>query len=67
MNRMSVMSAAFPTPPCAELHLHLEGTLEVPTVLQLAERHGLAVPDEAALRRRYDFTDLASFLALYYE
>lgn len=67
MNRMSVMSAALPTPPCAELHLHLEGTLEVPTVLQLAERHGLAVPDEAALRQRYDFTDLASFLTLYYE
>lgn len=58
-----------PTPPCAELHLHVEGTLEVPMVLELAERNGvtLPAPDEAALRRRYEFTDLASFLALYYE
>lgn len=68
MASMSALSAASrPTPPCAELHLHLEGTLEVPTVLQLAERHGMPVPEEAALRSRYDFTDLASFLALYYE
>lgn len=38
-------------------------------VLDLAERHGirLPAPDEQALRRRYEFTDLASFLALYYE
>lgn len=57
------------TPPCAELHLHLEGTLEVPMVLGLAERNGvrLPVPDEEKLRARYEFADLASFLALYYE
>lgn len=38
-------------------------------VLELAERNGiaLATPDEAALRRRYEFTDLQSFLNLYYE
>lgn len=38
-------------------------------VLELADRNGVALPtsDEAALRRRYDFTDLSSFLALYYE
>lgn len=38
-------------------------------VLELAEKHGirLTAPDEAALRRRYEFTDLSSFLALYYE
>ncbi|MGM0385677.1 MAG: adenosine deaminase [Actinomycetota bacterium] len=68
LSALSALSAAArPTPPCAELHLHLEGTLEVPIVLQLAEKHGLAVQDEAALRRRYEFTDLSSFLALYYE
>ncbi|NLI17330.1 MAG: adenosine deaminase [Actinomycetales bacterium] len=57
------------TPPCAELHLHIEGTLEVPMVLELAERNGIALPtpDAAALRRRYEFTDLQSFLDLYYE
>ena len=38
-------------------------------VLELADRNGvvLPAPDEAALRRRYEFTDLSSFLALYYE
>lgn len=57
------------TPPCAELHLHIEGTLEVPMVLELADRHGISLPtpDEAGLRRRYAFTDLQSFLNLYYE
>jgi len=66
---MSPIPATSPTPPCAELHLHLEGTLEVPMVLELADRNGirLPTPDEDALRRRYAFTDLASFLALYYE
>jgi len=57
------------TPPCAELHLHLEGTLEVPMVLELAERNGVALPypDPDALGRRYAFTDLGSFLGLYYD
>ncbi len=38
-------------------------------VLEMADRNGvvLPTPDEAALRRRYEFTDLSSFLALYYE
>ncbi len=57
-----------PYPPRAELHLHIEGTLEPETVFALAERNGLDLPyaDAAELRARYEFTDLQSFLDLYY-
>ncbi|MCW5954207.1 MAG: adenosine deaminase, partial [Propionibacteriaceae bacterium] len=52
----------------AELHLHLEGTLEPELIFALAERNGLRLPylDLADLRSRYDFADLQSFLDLYY-
>ncbi|MGE5792905.1 MAG: adenosine deaminase [Bacteroidota bacterium] len=55
--------------PKAELHLHIEGTLEPEMVFRLAAKHGVA-PKHAsveALRRAYDFGDLQSFLDLYYE
>ncbi len=52
----------------AELHLHLEGTLEPALIFALAERNGIGLPyrDLADLRSRYDFADLQSFLDLYY-
>ena len=55
--------------PKAELHLHLEGTLEPEMVFALAKKHGakLKFPDAEALRRAYQFKDLQSFLDLYYE
>ncbi len=54
--------------PKAELHLHIEGTLEPELALQLAERNRVPLPyaDAAALRRQYDFTNLQTFLDLYY-
>lgn len=54
--------------PFAELHLHLEGTLEPETIFKLAERNGVALPyaDVEELSARYDFSDLQSFLHLYY-
>ena len=53
----------------AELHLHVEGTLEPALALELAARNGVTLPyrDVAALQGAYSFSDLSSFLALYYE
>ena len=55
--------------PKAELHLHLEGTLEPELKFELAARNGVALPYRSAVEMRaaYDFDDLASFLAVYYE
>ena len=54
--------------PKAELHLHIEGTLEPEMMFSLAQRNGVrllyASVDE--LRAAYRFTDLQSFLDLYY-
>ncbi len=54
--------------PKAELHLHIEGTLEPELAFELAARNGVTLPfdDVDDLRRRYDFDDLQSFLDLYY-
>ncbi|MET0507569.1 MAG: adenosine deaminase [Burkholderiaceae bacterium] len=54
--------------PKAELHLHIEGTLEPEMMFELAERNGVALPygDIDAVRAAYAFTDLQSFLDLYY-
>ena len=59
---------AGPALPSAELHLHIEGTLEPEMLVALAARNGvtLATTDLAALRARYRFADLQSFLDLYY-
>jgi adenosine deaminase len=58
-----------PMLPTAELHLHLEGTLEPQLAFRLAARNGtrLRYSDLDELRRAYAFTDLQSFLDLYYE
>jgi adenosine deaminase len=55
--------------PKAELHLHIEGTLEPEMVFDLARRNGidLRFSSVEALRAAYDFTDLQSFLDVYYE
>jgi adenosine deaminase len=53
----------------AELHVHIEGTLEPELKFALAERNGLELPYGSAgeMRAAYDFDDLSSFLAVYYE
>ncbi|MFC8670560.1 adenosine deaminase [Streptomyces sp. NPDC057199] len=55
--------------PKAELHLHIEGTLEPELAFALAARNGVPLPyaDTDALREAYQFSDLQSFLNLYYE
>ncbi|MFC9670525.1 adenosine deaminase [Streptomyces sp. NPDC057651] len=54
--------------PKAELHLHIEGTLEPELAFELAARNGVDLPfaDTEALRKAYLFEDLQSFLDLYY-
>ena len=55
--------------PKAELHLHLEGTLEPELKFELAARNGLDLPYGSVeeMRAAYGFNDLPSFLAVYYE
>ncbi|MEV8564657.1 adenosine deaminase [Streptomyces sp. NPDC051322] len=54
--------------PKAELHLHIEGTLEPELAFALAARNGVELPfsDTESLRKAYLFKDLQSFLDLYY-
>jgi adenine deaminase len=55
--------------PKAELHCHLEGTLEPELIFALARRNGVALRHRsvAALRAAYRFRDLQDFLDLYYQ
>jgi adenosine deaminase len=57
------------TLPKAELHVHVEGTLQPHTVFALAQRNGveLPYPDIASLEAAYEFADLQSFLNVYYD
>lgn len=54
--------------PKAELHIHIEGSLEPELIFALAQRNGAALDyaDVEALRGAYAFTDLQSFLDVYY-
>ncbi len=54
--------------PKAELHLHIEGSLEPELLFELARRNGVSLPYASvdALRNAYAFDDLQSFLNLYY-
>ncbi len=54
--------------PKAELHLHIEGTLEPELAFRLAQKHGVSLPRAsiAELRAAYDFGNLQEFLDIYY-
>jgi adenosine deaminase len=55
--------------PKAELHLHIEGSLEPELMFELAQRNKVAIPfanvDE--VRKAYDFSNLQDFLDIYYQ
>jgi len=55
--------------PKAELHLHIEGTLEPEMMFELARKHRLALPYASVeqLRQAYSFSNLQSFLDIYYQ
>ncbi len=55
--------------PKAELHLHIEGTLEPELMFALAERNGIGLPYRSVeeVRKAYEFSNLQSFLDIYYE
>lgn len=55
--------------PKAELHLHIEGTLEPELMFELADRNQIALPFKTVddVRAAYEFTDLQSFLDIYYQ
>lgn len=66
---MGEMQAFIEGLPKAELHLHIEGTLEPELKFLLAERNGISLPASSVteMRAAYDFDDLPSFLGVYYE
>lgn len=55
--------------PKAELHLHIEGTLEPELMFEIAARNDVSLPFESVedVRAAYEFSDLQSFLDIYYE
>jgi adenosine deaminase len=55
--------------PKAELHIHIEGSLEPETMFALARRNGVAIPFDSveAVRAAYSFSNLQDFLDIYYQ
>ena len=55
--------------PKAELHLHIEGTLEPEMMFELAQRNNIDLPYESVseVKEAYNFEDLESFLDIYYQ
>ncbi|MBM3646818.1 MAG: adenosine deaminase [Alphaproteobacteria bacterium] len=66
---MADLAAFIQGMPKAELHIHIEGSLEPEMMLALARRNGVTLryASEAALRAAYRFGNLQDFLDLYYE
>jgi len=54
--------------PKAELHLHIEGSLEPELMFELARRNGIEIPFNSVeeIRAAYDFSNLQDFLDVYY-
>ncbi|WP_420442181.1 adenosine deaminase [Candidatus Palauibacter sp.] len=66
---MPKLSEIIRSTPKAELHIHVEGSLEPEMMFELARRNGVSLPYRSAaeVRRAYSFGNLQEFLDLYYE
>lgn len=55
--------------PKAELHMHIEGSLEPELMFELAQRNGITLPFASVeeIRAAYDFSNLQDFLDIYYQ
>lgn len=62
------LSSIIKTIPKAELHLHIEGSLTPELMWRLAQKHNIALPYASVedIQAAYNFTDLQSFLDIYY-
>ena len=66
--RMSDLDAFIAGLPKAELHLHIEGSLEPEQMFEFARRNGVAIPFASVdeVRAAYEFSNLQDFLDIYY-
>ncbi|MEM1389998.1 MAG: adenosine deaminase [Pseudomonadota bacterium] len=66
---MTDINALIAALPKAELHLHLEGSLEPEMMMQLAERNGVTLPFKSLeeIKSAYNFNNLQDFLDIYYQ
>ena len=65
---MSALADLIARLPKAELHLHIEGSLEPELMMALAQRNGVELPYKTVeeIRAAYDFSNLQDFLDIYY-
>ncbi|GJL92492.1 adenosine deaminase [Hyphococcus sp.] len=68
MNKKDLISYAFALPK-AELHLHIEGSLEPEMLFKLAQRNKVSIPFKSVeeIRAAYEFSNLQDFLDIYYQ
>jgi adenosine deaminase len=67
--KMSKLKQLIQQLPKAELHLHIEGTLEPALMWSLAKKHNITLPFSSVedIQKAYQFNNLQSFLDLYYQ
>ena len=66
---MTDLSAFIARLPKAELHMHIEGSLEPELMFELAQRNAVEIPFDSieAVRAAYEFSNLQDFLDIYYQ